>query len=725
MLNASIFLPKGEVVVSTELAHPGPRRLQDRRRQPAAAADRRPDRPQHGLGGGDPHRGARRRRRGRGRRHPLLRQGRLPAGDRPLQRRRAEADGRRVLHPERRQPRRQGDPPRRLRRATCPATKPRRGAANAPSRVLAGSEQGDWRRAHGTARVARGATPEPSRRTRARRSRRCCARSSVGAASAPRSRPRRGGRRGRAERAAAAPRPDRAADLHRRPGDRARLRRRGLGAARGRRRSGSGSTSPTSPPTCGPGSPLDREARRRANSTYAPGTVEPMLPHALSEDACSLAPGVERLAVTAEIELGPRGASRGGAASTAAAIRSDARLDYDQLDVIFAGRAARRRRSPSRWRLARDGGRGSGRAARRDQPRRRVLRARVPLRRRRQRGRRPRRSPQTESHRLIERLMILANEQVAAAAGAQAGAGDLPRPRPARPGPGRAADRAAARRSGSRRRRCAGTLAPRAGRRARGRGEPAGAPGRPRGAATAARRIHRSCSDRSSRPTTASATAATPGSAAPPTAISPRRSGATRTWSSTGPCWRRSGRARRRRAPPRRARRPRTAASASASRCGSSARPTTSAPPSCSSASCASAGRDASFEGEVSGVIRGRRLRRASAASWATSTRASCRRARPGGAERFELNETETALVGAGVGPRAAPRRPDIRPGHAASKRPAAGSTWSRRRLARWRKKAKKQRSPASGDVATNRRARHKFELVERSRRGSCCAARR
>jgi SsrA-binding protein len=33
-------------------------------------------------------------------------------------------------------------------------------------------------------------------------------------------------------------------------------------------------------------------------------------------------------------------------------------------------------------------------------------------------------------------------------------------------------------------------------------------------------------------------------------------------------------------------------------------------------------------------------------------------------------------------------------------------------------KKAKKQRKPASGDVATNRRARHKFELVERMEAG-------
>jgi SsrA-binding protein len=33
-------------------------------------------------------------------------------------------------------------------------------------------------------------------------------------------------------------------------------------------------------------------------------------------------------------------------------------------------------------------------------------------------------------------------------------------------------------------------------------------------------------------------------------------------------------------------------------------------------------------------------------------------------------------------------------------------------------KKAKKQRTPASGDVATNRRARHKFELLEKMEAG-------
>jgi ribonuclease R len=86
------------------------------------------------------------------------------------------------------------------------------------------------------------------------------------------------------------------------------------------------------------GSLLDQEARRRGNSTYVPGAVEPMLPHALSSEACSLAPGVERLAVTTEVELGP-GMEPRRARFYRSRIRSDTRLNYDQLDEIFAGRA--------------------------------------------------------------------------------------------------------------------------------------------------------------------------------------------------------------------------------------------------------------------------------------------------------------------------------------------------------------------------------------------------
>jgi ribonuclease R len=83
------------------------------------------------------------------------------------------------------------------------------------------------------------------------------------------------------------------------------------------------------------GSELDREARRRATSVYVPGAVEPMLPHALSSDACSLVPGRDRLAVTVELDF--RGADLQRSAFYRSLIRSDARLDYDQVDRVFAG----------------------------------------------------------------------------------------------------------------------------------------------------------------------------------------------------------------------------------------------------------------------------------------------------------------------------------------------------------------------------------------------------
>jgi len=160
-----------------------------------------------------------------------------------------------------------------------------------------------------------------------------------------------------------------------------------------------------------PGSLLDLEARRRANSTYVPGAVEPMLPHALSSEACSLAPGVERLAVTAEIELGP-GAEVRSARFYRSRIRSDARLDYDQLDAIFAGRSQPPPEVAEPLAAARaiasDLGEHRGATSldiESSEPefdfdaKGNVTGARGVA--------------QTEAHRLIERLMILTNEQVA------------------------------------------------------------------------------------------------------------------------------------------------------------------------------------------------------------------------------------------------------------------------------------------------------------------------
>lgn len=159
-----------------------------------------------------------------------------------------------------------------------------------------------------------------------------------------------------------------------------------------------------------PESGLDREALDRANSTYAPGTVSPMLPHSLSSDACSLKPGVERLAVTAEIGLSEDADVR-SASFYRSRIRSDAQLDYDHLDRIFAGRerppegvgaaietaraAASALASRSRGGLEVTGSEPDFTFTRDGQ----VEAAKV--------------VPQTEAHRLIERLMILTNEQVA------------------------------------------------------------------------------------------------------------------------------------------------------------------------------------------------------------------------------------------------------------------------------------------------------------------------
>ncbi|MEX2107115.1 MAG: RNB domain-containing ribonuclease [Solirubrobacterales bacterium] len=160
-----------------------------------------------------------------------------------------------------------------------------------------------------------------------------------------------------------------------------------------------------------PGSRLDLEARRRGNSTYVPSTVEPMLPHALSSDVCSLAPGVERLAVTTEIELGPAMEPR-STRFYRSRIRSDARLDYDQLDAIFAGRVAPPEPVAEPLDAARRVAAGLGERRGttsldiesfepefRFDSKGNVTGAHGVV--------------QTEAHRLIERLMILTNEQVA------------------------------------------------------------------------------------------------------------------------------------------------------------------------------------------------------------------------------------------------------------------------------------------------------------------------
>jgi ribonuclease R len=160
-----------------------------------------------------------------------------------------------------------------------------------------------------------------------------------------------------------------------------------------------------------PGSPVDREAFRRATSVYVPGTVEPMLPEVLSNGACSLVPHQDRLAVTVELEF--EGAQVRRSAFHRTVIRSDARLDYPKVDRVFAGEepaeapwaeplaAARRVAAALQERRERQGALAiesvepefsfsrEGHVTEQDA------------------------SEQTESHTLIEHLMIAANEAVA------------------------------------------------------------------------------------------------------------------------------------------------------------------------------------------------------------------------------------------------------------------------------------------------------------------------
>ena len=57
----------------------------------------------------------------------------------------------------------------------------------------------------------------------------------------------------------------------------------------------------------GPARVLDEEARKRGNSTYLVDRVIPMLPEALSNELCSLKPGVDRLTKCVEFLLSNEG----------------------------------------------------------------------------------------------------------------------------------------------------------------------------------------------------------------------------------------------------------------------------------------------------------------------------------------------------------------------------------------------------------------------------------
>jgi ribonuclease R len=159
-----------------------------------------------------------------------------------------------------------------------------------------------------------------------------------------------------------------------------------------------------------PESLLDREARRRGNSVYLPGTVSPMLPAQLSEDVCSLRAGEEKATVTVEMELASSGEVKSRRAYRSLIV-SDARLIYDSVDAFLRGegevrqpKLVRAAYELSRKLKTRAVVRGKLELGGRE-PEYEVDERGVPV------GARVRRS--TPARELIEELMVLANEAVA------------------------------------------------------------------------------------------------------------------------------------------------------------------------------------------------------------------------------------------------------------------------------------------------------------------------
>lgn len=82
---------------------------------------------------------------------------------------------------------------------------------------------------------------------------------------------------------------------------------------------------------------LDQAAKQRGTSVYLPGSVVPMLPKAISEGVCSLIEGQDRFAVTAEFLLSKTKVIE--QKFYRSLIHSNARLTYGQVDKIFLGKA--------------------------------------------------------------------------------------------------------------------------------------------------------------------------------------------------------------------------------------------------------------------------------------------------------------------------------------------------------------------------------------------------
>jgi ribonuclease R len=90
-----------------------------------------------------------------------------------------------------------------------------------------------------------------------------------------------------------------------------------------------------------PGSELDREARKRGNSTYFPDRVVPMLPDRLSGDLCSLHEGVPRAVIALRIRIDAEGHKLDHRFERAL-MRSAASLSYEEAQGAIDGQPSDR-----------------------------------------------------------------------------------------------------------------------------------------------------------------------------------------------------------------------------------------------------------------------------------------------------------------------------------------------------------------------------------------------
>ena len=159
-----------------------------------------------------------------------------------------------------------------------------------------------------------------------------------------------------------------------------------------------------------PGSALDKESRRRGNSTYLVDRVIPMLPEELSNELCSLKPGVDRLARSVEFVLTNSGRIE-QAKFHSTVICSKQRFSYEEAMAVLerepTGGIERMLHDAHRLAQQLRQARFRAGALDLDVPERKVLldaKGRVSE---------VRRVENDVSHQLIEEFMLLANETVA------------------------------------------------------------------------------------------------------------------------------------------------------------------------------------------------------------------------------------------------------------------------------------------------------------------------